>query len=104
MYWLPRENVLVPTDFSEAAADAIHTALAMVEYERNVHILHGLEPVPDDLNGGALSSAFDRECCEADRLESCRARLAAFLAKLELQGLTTVIQVSEPVLCVTRYA
>lgn len=104
MYWLPRKKVLVPTDFSEASTDAIHTALAMVEYGHCVRTLHVVEPMPDDLIAEQRQKAGSLEEAEAIRREACQQRLAAFLTEHELDGLCSAVCSGDPALAITRYA
>lgn len=104
MYWLPRKKVLVPTDFSDASVDAMHTALAMVEYGHNVHVLHVVEPIPADLTAGELS--HDSELPDSDKtLRIVRQeRLDAFLTDREFNGLSSAIRTGDPALSITHYA
>jgi len=104
MYWLPRKKVLVPTDFSEASADAMHTALAMVEYGHCVHTLHVVEPTPDDLMAEQLQKTGSLEEAEATRREACQQRLAAFLTDHEFDGLCGAVCSGDPALSITHYA
>lgn len=103
MYWLPRKRVLVPTDFTEASIDAIHTALAMVEYGHCVHSLHVAEPIPADLIAESEKGASLEEM-EANRLEACQQRLSTFLARHELNGHCHVVCSGDPALSITQYA
>lgn len=103
MYWLPRRKVLVPTDFTEASIDAIHTALAMVEYGHCVHSLHVAEAIPADLVAESQQGA-NLEEVEANRLQVCQQRLAAFLESHELNGHCHVVCSGDPALSITQYA
>lgn len=104
MYWLPRKKVLVPTDFSEASIDAIHTALAMVEYGHCVHTLHVVEPPPEDLMAEQMNESYSLEEAEVTRREACQQRLNSFLADHELDGHCRTICSGEPAVTITRYA
>lgn len=104
MYWLPRKKVLVPTDFSEASIDAIHTALAMVEYGRCVHTLHVVAPPPDDLMAEQLQNAGSLEESEATRRKACQKRLNVFLAEHKLDGDCRAVCSGDPAMSITRYA
>jgi len=104
MYWLPRKKVLVPTDFSEASIDAMHTALAMVEYGHCVHALHVVEPMPDDLIAEHTRQDAGREEVEASRRESCENRLETFLTDHEFDGLCGAVCSGDPALSITHYA
>lgn len=104
MYWLPRKRVLVPTDFSEASIDAMHTALAMVEYGHCVHALHVVEPMPADISAKERPQVASSEEVEATRRESCQQRLAAFLTNHEFDGLCSAVCTGDPALSITHYA
>ena len=43
MSWFPRQNVIVPVDFSDEAFAALDTALELVEQPEHVHVVHVLE-------------------------------------------------------------
>lgn len=101
MYWLPRKKVLVPTDFSEASVDAMHTALAMVEFGHNVHVLHVVEPIPQDLTAGELP--HDSQLSDSDRTVR-QERLDAFLTDHQFNGLSAAIRTGDPALGITHYA
>jgi len=45
MSWLPKQNVLVPVDFSEQSIKAVDLALDLVEDTSHVHVVHVLPPV-----------------------------------------------------------
>lgn len=104
MYWLPRRKVLVPTDFSDASADAMHTALAMVEYGHCVHALHIVEPVLNEFVNGEIPSDVDLSEAEDTRLRIREERLKTFLSERELRGLVSAVQTGDPALSITRYA
>jgi nucleotide-binding universal stress UspA family protein len=43
--WLPKQNVVVPVDFSEQSIKAVDLALDLVEDTARVHVVHVLPPV-----------------------------------------------------------
>jgi nucleotide-binding universal stress UspA family protein len=102
MYWLPRKHVLVPTDFSDASVDAIHTALAMVESGRCVHALHIVEPIPEDIIAGELPLDFQLEEAEEARRHVHHERLKSFLTEHDCDGVTVAVWSGDP--AITRYA
>lgn len=104
MYWLPRKKVLVPTDFSEASTDAIHTALAMVEFGRCVHALHVVESLLAELTAAQLPQAVSPEEVEAARRGDSKERLATFLKDQNFDGLCDAVCIGDPALSITRYA
>ncbi|MBI1313866.1 universal stress protein [bacterium] len=104
MYWLPRQIVLVPTDFSQASVDSVHTALAMVEAGCCVHVLHVVPPLPDDLSDTNLSEHNSQELSGAGRLAHAKERLADFSDAYGLTGVTLAAVSGDPALEITRYA
>ena len=104
MYWLPRKKVLVPTDFSDASVDAMHTALAMVEYGHCVHAVHVVEPVPEGLTAGDFPQ--DSQLPDLDETLRLvrRERLDAFLTDHGFNGLSAAIRSGDPALSITHYA
>lgn len=103
MYWLPRATVLVPTDLSHASVDAVHAALSMVEAERNVHVLHVAEPLPDHLRISDVSDKPDDESV-ADRRALGQSQLVEFAAEHDLDGVTLAADAGDRALVITRYA
>lgn len=104
MYWLPRKHVLVPTDFSVASVDAVHTALAMVESGQGVHVLHVVEPVSDEATDAELPQNFRPEEAEQARQLGRYERLKSFLKEHDLDGVTVVVRTGDPAITITRYA
>jgi nucleotide-binding universal stress UspA family protein len=104
MYWLPRKHVLVPTDFSVASVDAMHTALAMVESGQGVHVLHVVEPVSDETVVGELPQDSRSEEAEEARQRDRYERLKSFLKEHDLDGVTIVVRAGDPAITITRYA
>ena len=47
MGWLPKDTVVVSTDFSEASMEAVHAAQSMVRDVKNLHVIHVIELTPD---------------------------------------------------------
>lgn len=45
MSWLPKNTVLVPTDFSKESLAAVDTALELVADPSHLHVLHVLPPL-----------------------------------------------------------
>lgn len=99
MSWLPKKTVLVPTDFSEPSADAVHTALEMVESGRDVHVLHVLPPI-EHTAPGVLLGDLD----EPTRVSRATEYLDGFLDRHGINGVTTCVQTGDPGLVVSEYA
>ena len=99
MSWLPKKSVLVPTDFSEPSADAVHTALELVESGADVHVLHVLQPIehtaPEVLFG---------DLDDATRSEKATQFLADFLHRHEIDGVTASVRIGDPGMVVSEYA
>jgi nucleotide-binding universal stress UspA family protein len=104
MYWLPRKTVLVPTNFSRASLDAVHTALAMVEAGRDVHVLHVVEPLPEDLEGIDFLDGLSTDVSAAGRLVHGQQQLAGFIDDHDLDGVTQAVEMGDPALKITGYA
>ena len=104
MYWLPRATVLVPTDFSPASVDAVHTALSMVEAGRHVHVLHVGESIPDDRRSSDPSDWLSDDVSVTTRRALCHSHLVEFAAEHDLDGVTLAVDSGDPALLITRYA
>lgn len=96
MYWLPRATVLVPTDFSHASVDAVHTALSMVEAGRHVHVLHVAEPLPDDLQTSDVPDKPDDDVSVTARRARGHSHLVEFAAEHDLDGVTLAGDAGDP--------
>lgn len=104
MYWLPRATVLVPTDFSHASVDAVHTALSMVEAGRNVHVLHVAELLLDDLRISDLPDKPGNDVSVTARRSLGHSHLVEFAAEHDLDGVTLAADAGDPAPVITRYA
>lgn len=102
MYWLPRATVLVPTDFSDASVDAVHTAISMVEAGRNVHVLHVAAPLPDDLRISDVSDKPD-DVSVAARRALGHSQLVEFAAEHDLDGVTLAVDAGDRTLETGRW-
>jgi nucleotide-binding universal stress UspA family protein len=75
MNWsLPRKNVVVPWDFSEAAAEAVAAALTMVADPKDLTVLHAVEPVGQFATFGEEKN-LDARRHLAETLDKMRAAL-----------------------------
>ncbi len=99
MSWLPKKTVLVPTDFSEPSAEAVHTALELVESGADVHVLHVLQPIehtaPEVLFG---------DLDDATRSEKATQFLTDFLVRHGINGVTKTVRIGDPGMAVSEYA
>jgi nucleotide-binding universal stress UspA family protein len=97
--WLPKNNVVVPIDFSGQSVGAINTALELVEDASNVHVIHVVVPLgltAPDMEWGGMDDEV--------RAESVRKHFGEFLAKHSISGVTTVVRLGDPGLEITAYA
>jgi nucleotide-binding universal stress UspA family protein len=58
MSWLPKQNVVVPVDFSEQSIKAVDLALGLVEDTSHVHVVHVL-PTISYVEPGVVWTAVD---------------------------------------------
>lgn len=62
MKWkIPKNSVLVPYDFSDAARDALQVAATFVEESNAVSVLHVVVPPPITAPGRLVRGPFDEE-------------------------------------------
>ena len=99
MNWLPKKTVLVPTDFSEPSAEAVHTALEMVETGSDVHILYVLRPMDFVSPGVLLGDVGDKS-----RISASQSHLEDFLKRNNVEGVTTAVAVGDPGHEIASYA
>lgn len=99
MPWFPKKTVVVPVDFSESSADAVTTALQLVERPEDVHVVHILLPL-DYMSPGVVFETVS----EQSRLDSTRKFCTEFLQKHGAAGVKVAIDQGDPGLGVTDYA
>jgi len=99
MNWLPRQNVVVPVDFSEESFAALATAKEMVEDSAHLHILHVL-PVLEAADPGVIWETIDDEGREAHASEA----LHKELHQRGHEELRIVIRFGDPGYEIVRYA
>ena len=91
MGWLPKQNVVVPVDFSEESMTAVDTALAMVETRTRLHVIHVL-PEMAATEPGVIWDTID----DASRREHAESALAQRLAGPDYEGIDIVIAIGDP--------
>lgn len=99
MNWLPKKTVVVPVDFSTASADALKTALLLVEKPEDVHVIYVTAP-PVAFNyaeGWALDDP-------ATRMKAAQEHLMSFLKNQNGGGVKTIIRDGDPGLLIADYA
>ncbi|MBC8290804.1 MAG: universal stress protein [Planctomycetes bacterium] len=99
MSWLPRNKVLVPTDFSEPSVEAIRTARELAENDADLTVLHVLEPI-EYTAPASLFGDFDPDA----RTSRATKFLDDFLQRHELTGLATAIVIGNPGMKITEFA
>jgi nucleotide-binding universal stress UspA family protein len=74
--WLPKQNVVVPVDFSEQSIKAVDLALDLVEDTSRVHVVHVLPPLTY-LEPGVVGVAVDDDARRRRVEVALREQLAA---------------------------
>ncbi len=99
MSWLPKQNVIVPVDFSTQSLTAIQTALELTGSLKNVHVIHVVVPLAT-VTVGEVWVAEDVE----SRISAAREYLAKFLEEHALTGVTSEVREGDPGLQIAEYA
>src|SRR5436189_5044461 len=76
MSWLPKQNVIVPVDFSEQSIKAVDLALGLVEDTSRVHVVHVL-PAISYVEPGVVWTAVDDDARRHHAELALKERLAA---------------------------
>lgn len=98
MSWLPKQNVVVPVDFSEQSLNAIQTAIELAGSAANVHVVHVVIPLAS-ITVGEVWVAEDVE----SRLSAAREYLTKFLKEHAITGVTTEVREGDPGLQIAEY-
>lgn len=98
MSWLPKQNVVVPIDFSSQSLAAIQTALELAVSPKNVHVLHVVIPLTT-LTMGEVWVAED----VASRISAAQEYLAKYLEQHGIAGVTAEIREGDPGLQIAEY-
>jgi nucleotide-binding universal stress UspA family protein len=99
MSWLPKQNVLVPIDFSESSWDAIPTAIELAASSGNVHVLHVLVPL-EGLSPGVVWG----EVTDASRESAVRETFAEQAASRNLADVIFDVTFGDPGFVITEHA
>ena len=99
MSWLPKKQILVPTDFSEPSLEAIRTALELVKTPADIHVLHVLPDI-ETTAPGVLFGYFD----ESARKRRAGEYLSNFMKQHELTGPTELVRIGNPGIEISDYA
>lgn len=99
MSWFPKKTVVVPVDFSTASADALKTALTLVEKPDDVKVIYvTATPIPFNyVEGWALDDP-------AARRAAAHEQLTRFLEATQATGAKPVIREGDPGLLIADYA
>ena len=99
MSWLPKQNVVVPCDFSDESITAIDTALEMVGCPGQVHVIHVL-PELSAGDPGVVWGTID----DGSRRDHATAALENLLSDEKYQGVDIVIAFGSPGHEIVEYA
>jgi nucleotide-binding universal stress UspA family protein len=99
MTWLPKERVVVPTDFSEESLQAVDTALGIVASPSGIHVIHVL-PELVVLEPSVAWTLID----DADRLRATENRLRAAFESERYQGVEFKVLIGDPGHLIADYA
>lgn len=99
MSWLPKQNVVVPVDFSSQSLHAIQTAIELAGKPQNVHVVHVVVPLAT-VTVGEVWVAED----VASRLSAAQEYMQKFLLENSITGVTTEIREGDPGLQIAEYA
>ncbi|NQT39936.1 MAG: universal stress protein [Planctomycetes bacterium] len=99
MTWLPRQNVVVPIDFSDDSFAALETAREMVAEASDLHVIHVL-PVLEPAEPGIIWHTIDDD----SRSQHAQDALERELSKRSADGLRVVVRFGDPGHEVVQYA
>ena len=91
MPWLPKQNVVVPVDFSADSFASLDAALELVAGPAAIHVVYVL-PVLDPAEPGVIWTTIDNKVRERHALDALGERLA----DPRYQGLTTAVRFGDP--------
>lgn len=98
MSWLPKQTVVVPTDFSEPSFEAVLLATKMVERSDGLHVINVQVPAPI-AEGGAWTDLADQDLIAG----TCKA-LGEQLGKHGVDGATIEVRIGSPGVEIAAYA
>jgi nucleotide-binding universal stress UspA family protein len=99
MNWLPKQSVVVPTDFSGESLAAVDLALQLAAGASAVHVVHVLPELVVIEPSVAWATIEDE-----DRIEATERQLAAALEAEKYQGVTVKVLVGDPGHSIADYA
>lgn len=99
MAWFPKQNVVVPVDFSDNSFGAVDTALELVENASGLHLLYVL-PDLDPTEPGVIWDTID----DQSRRQHAEKSFASRLADAKYQGIQVEIAFGDPGHEITEFA
>lgn len=99
MSWLPKQNVVVPVDFSPASANAVRTALELVTQPQDVQVVHVTIP-PDQYLYGEFPRSVDPENWKRHAEEY----LSQFVQAQGLGPVKQSVLIGDPGTCIADFA
>ena len=99
MSWLPKQNVVVPVDFSNQSIEAVDLALSLVEDTSHVHVVHVL-PNISYTEPGVIWVAVDDDA----RCHHAELALKERLSAPKYQKVTLHVAVGDPGQAITAKA
>ena len=103
MSWKPKQNVIVPIDFSDSSVDAVREGLRCAEAAENVHVVHvvvDIEPALAPYGYWNFTDPSWIETCQAN----ATTRLDAFIKEHGFDGVTAVTLFGDAGGEITTYA
>lgn len=99
MNWLPRQNVVVPIDFSEDSFNSLKTASEMIDDPAHLHVIHVL-PFMEVSDPGVIWQTIDDE----SRIEHATEALKRAMAERGFSGLKIEVRFGDPGHEIIEYA
>lgn len=99
MSWPPRQNVVVPIDFSDDSFEALDAAIELADDPKKVHVIYVLA-VLEPAEPGVIWATIDEE----SRVRHAEQALRERLADAKYQGVSLKIEFGDPGHEVAQYA
>ena len=91
MSWLPKQNVVVPIDFSDESFAALDTALSLAAKPANIHVIHVL-PLMEMTEPGFIWDMVDDNSRRKHAEDALRERLR----DAKYAGVNVVVAIGDP--------
>jgi nucleotide-binding universal stress UspA family protein len=99
MSWLPKQNIVVPIDFSDESFAALDTALSLVASPANIHVIHAL-PLMEMTEPGFIWDMVDDNSRRKHADDALRERLA----DSKYAGIDITVAIGDPAREIADYA